>query len=283
MIDINNIKHKRIFCFGCSFTFGYGTWADILKRHFGDYPKEDFFIPKDQPQMVYNFGKTGAGNYYIFNKIVETSLEYNFTKDDLILIEWSGILREDRFKDGKWYCKGLVTNNSYYSEKILKEWFLDIEGMIKRDYSYIHAMQKMLKADNLDYEMFSMNGVSRYDPANVEVKNRESEAINSLIELYKDTLDELHPSMYKIIFGDETGYPHHRLVLGQKRIDPHPTPFEHLYYLEKVFNFKPSDELRTHTEIVTTDFDFSYLNSINLELDHQEFFMKLKSKYYDNT
>ena len=264
MIDINNIKHKRIFCFGCSFTGGLGTWADILKRYYGDYPREDFHIPSDHPQMVYNFGKAGAGNYYIFNKIVETSLQYNFTKDDLVLIEWSGVLREDRYKDGEWHCHGNVTNNPQYSKALLRDWFLDIEGMIKRDYSYIHAIQKMLKAGNIDYEMFSMNGVSRYDPANMEVKNRESEAINSLIELYKDTLDELHPSMFKIVFGDETIWPEERTPLGTKwhskegdkykvgrYRDVHPSPIEHLDYLEKVFNFKPSDELRTHTEEFT--------------------------------
>jgi hypothetical protein len=254
MIDINNIKHKRIFCFGCSFTAGLGTWADILKRHFGDYPREDFSIPKDQPQRVYNFGKAGAGNYYIFNKIVETSLQYNFTKDDLILIEWSGVLREDRFKDGEWYCKGNITNNPQYSKAVIRDWFLDIEGMIKRDYSYIHAIQKMLKAGNIDYEMFSMNGVSRYDPANMDVKNRESEAINSLIELYKDTLDELHPSMFKIIFGDETVWPEERLILGLRYRDVHPSPIEYLSYLEKVLNFKSSDELTRWTEDCTRDF-----------------------------
>jgi hypothetical protein len=192
----------------------------------------------------YNFGKAGAGNYYIFNKIVETSLEYNFNKDDLILIEWSGVLREDRYKDGKWHCKGNVTNNSDYSDEVVRDWFLDVEGMIKRDYSYIRAIQQMLKADNLDYEMFSMNGVSRYDPAMCIVDNRESEAITNLIWLYKNTLDELHPSMFKIIFGDETNWPHHRLVLGESYGDNHPAPSEHLDYLEKVFNFKPSDELR---------------------------------------
>jgi hypothetical protein len=254
MIDINNIKHKRIFCFGCSFTGGNGTWADILKRYYGDYPREDFHIPKDQPQRVYNFGRAGAGNYYIFNKIVESSLEYNFNKDDLILIEWSGVLREDRFKDGEWHLKGNVTNNPQYSKALLRDWFLDIEGMIKRDYSYIRAMQKMLKADNIDYEMFSMNGVSRYDPANMEVKNRESEAINSLIELYKDTLDELHPSMFKIVFGDETIWPEERLIFGLRYRDVHPSPIEHLDYLEKVFNFKPSDELRTLIEDYTRGF-----------------------------
>jgi len=267
-------NHKRIFCFGCSFTqWRYmPTWADILKYYYKD------------TKTVYNFGQSGAGNYYIFNNIVEKSLEYNFTKDDLILIQWSGVFREDRFKDGYWSTPGNILNQDTYSKSIVKFLF-DEEGMMKRDYSYIHAIQKMLKADNLDYEMFSMNGVSRYDPAHkmMYVDGRESEAIDSLIELYKDTLDELHPSMYKIIFGDETVYPSPRLVHGQKRTDPHPTPIEHLYYLEQVFNFKPSDELRTHTEIVTKDLDYPYLNSLYLELDHQEFFMKLKSKYYDNT
>ena len=279
MIDLNNIKHKRIFCFGCSFTFGYGTWADILKRHFGDYPKEDFYIPKGSPQKVYNFGKPGAGNYYIFNTIIEKGLQHEFTKDDLILIEWSGTDREDRFKDGKWHM-GMQGHND---KAIIRDWFLDIEGMIKRDYSYIHTVQKMLKRDNIDYEMFSMNGVSRHNPVRAEtvygLAPKESEEIDFLVELYKDTLDELHPSMYKIIFGDETAYPPNR--------GHHPLPTEHLYYLEKVFNFKPSDELRTHTEIISKNFDtidyHSMFNNLHSELDHQEFFMKLKSKYYDNT
>jgi hypothetical protein len=154
MTDLNSSKHKRIFCFGCSFTHGHGSWAELLKRHFGDYPREDSYIPSDQMhlQRVHNFGKAGAGNYYIFNTIVEKSLEYNFTKDDLVLIEWSGVLREDRFKDGKWHCRGNVTNNDLYSPAVVRDWFLDVEGMMKRDYSYIHAIQKMLTADNIDYE-----------------------------------------------------------------------------------------------------------------------------------
>lgn len=260
-------KHKRIFCFGCSFTqWKYmPTWADILKYYYKD------------TKTVYNFGRGGAGNYFIFNNIVEKSLEYNFTKDDLILIQWSGVLREDRFKDGEWWTPGNILNQDTYSKPIVKFLF-DEEGMMKRDYSYVHAMQKILEVDNIDYEMFSMNGVSRYNPTSPkkEEKNRESEEIDFLIELYKDTLDELHPSMYKIIFGDETIYP-------PNREDPHPTPVEHLYYLEKVFNFKPSDELRTHTEIISKDIDYPYLNSLYLKQDLQEFFMKLKSKYYDNT
>jgi hypothetical protein len=88
----------------------------------------------------------------------------------------------------------------------------------------------------------------------MDVKNRESEAINSLIELYKDTLDELHPSMFKIIFGDETVWPEERLILGLRYRDVHPSPIEYLSYLEKVLNFKSSDELTRWTEDCTRDF-----------------------------
>ena len=131
MIDINNIKHKRIFCFGCSFTeYTMPTWADILKLHF-----------KNTSTEVYNFGKGGAGNYYIFNRIVEKSLEYNFTKDDLILIQWSGVFREDRFKDGGWNTPGNILTQPTYSKSVVKNWFFDEEGMLKRDYSYIHVIQ----------------------------------------------------------------------------------------------------------------------------------------------
>ena len=142
-------NHKRIFCFGCSFTkYDWATWADILKLHFENKGTE-----------VHNYGRRGAGNYYIFNAIVEASLEYNFTKDDLILIQWSGVLREDRFKDGKWWTPGNILNQDTYSKPIVKFLF-DEEGMMKRDYSYVHAMQKILEADNIDYEMFSMNGLT---------------------------------------------------------------------------------------------------------------------------
>ena len=237
MIDINNIKHKRIFCFGCSFTeYIMPTWADILKLHFENTSTE-----------VYNFGRSGAGNYYIFNTIVEKSLEYNFTKDDLILIQWSGIFREDRFKDGNWYTPGNIVTQPAYSKSAVDKWFFDEEGMLKRDCSYIHVMQKMLECDNLDYEMFSMDGIERQ--LDHHPSSKQYRLFSKLTSLYHDTLKKIHPSMYKILWNNA---PYQKKTnLNPKEL--HPLPTEHLSYLEKVFQFKPSDELRTHVDKITKE------------------------------
>ncbi len=238
MIDINNIKHKRIFCFGCSFTeYIMPTWADILKLHF-----------KNTSTEVYNFGKGGAGNYYIFNRTVEKSLEYNFTKDDLILIQWSGVFREDRFKDGFWHTPGNILTQPEYSKSVVDKWFFDEEGMLKRDYSYIHVIQKMLECDNLDYEMFSMNGIEPIDQ--YSDMYAETPVFGELTSLYHDTLTKLHPSMYKILWNNVP----YRKKINVNDCEFHPLPGEHLSYLEKVFQFKPSDELRTHVDKITKGF-----------------------------
>ena len=239
MIDINNSKHKRIFCFGCSFTqYIMPTWADILKLHFENTDTE-----------AHNFGRGGAGNYYIFNTIVEKSLEYKFTKDDLILIQWSGVFREDRFKDGYWHTPGNIINQQVYSKSLVDKWFFDEEGMTKRDYSYIHSIQKMLEADDLDYEMFSMNGlepVSQY-----YTTTSETPVFSELTTLYHDTLIKLHPSMYDIIFGVNVGVGLGNKIKGET--DYHALPTQHLLYLEKVFQFKPSNELRTRVDKITEE------------------------------
>lgn len=229
-------NHKRIFCFGCSFTqWRYmPTWADILKYYYKD------------TKTVYNFGQSGAGNYYIFNNIVEKSLEYNFTKDDLILIQWSGCLREDRFKDGEWWTPGNILNQDTYSKSLVDEWLFDEEGMMKRDYSYVHVIQKMLEEDNIDYEMFSMNGLqptSDYDTSKqIFMFNFE--------HLYEDTISKLHSSMYEIIWKD--GIVPARKIKGNPKTDHHPLPTEHLLYLEKVFKIE-DDELRTYVDKITKE------------------------------
>jgi hypothetical protein len=253
MIDLNNIKYKRIFCFGCSFTAGLGTWADLLKLHFENTDTE-----------VRNFGWGGAGNYYIFNNIVEKSLLYDFTKDDLILIQWSGCLREDRFKDGEWWTPGNILNQDTYSKSFVDEWFFDEEGMTKRDYSYIHSIQKILECTNVDYEMFSMNGlkpIGQYRTVTTDglELNLERPVFTELTTLYHDTLIKLHPSMFKIIWGSETAHPpvnNIKTKISKENpdgYDQHPLPSQHLLYLEKVFQFKPSDEFRTYVDKITKE------------------------------
>ena len=87
MKNLVTIKINRIFTFGCSFTdYAWGTWANILGYEFPD-------------AKFYNFGKSGAGNHYIFNTLMQADSSYKFTHEDLVIVQWTNISREDRFLD----------------------------------------------------------------------------------------------------------------------------------------------------------------------------------------
>mgnify|MGYP000862638783 CR=1 FL=1 len=95
----------RVFAFGCSLTqYFYPTWADILITHYED--------THEAPGM--NWGRSGAGNMYISTRIWEANAVHKFTKDDIILIQWSNMFREDRYhEDNGWYCPGGFGDRNY--------------------------------------------------------------------------------------------------------------------------------------------------------------------------
>jgi hypothetical protein len=97
-----------------------------------------------------------------------------------------------------------------------------------------------------------MNGlipVSQYEKENPDITNTFD-----FEHLYEDTISKLHPSMYEIMWGTEDipmGAIKERYL--KHGADYHLLPTEHLSYLEKVFQFKPSDELRTHVDKITKE------------------------------
>ena len=79
---------NKLFTYGCSFTkFEWSTWADIVGSTF--------------PEHI-NYGRTGAGNQYIFNHVMQSIAKKEITKNDTVIVCWSGIDREDRFYKSKW-------------------------------------------------------------------------------------------------------------------------------------------------------------------------------------
>ena len=80
----------RIFAFGCSLTqYFYPTWADILIHQY-----------KLKGYEGSNWAKSGAGNMYINMRLWEANTIHKFTKDDIILLQWSSMFREDRYHMG---------------------------------------------------------------------------------------------------------------------------------------------------------------------------------------
>jgi len=75
------MKKSRFFAFGCSFTKwnDYPTWADFIGVNFDNY---------------HNFGKPGASNTYIMQKLVEVDTLFNLNPDtDFVMVALSGFGR----------------------------------------------------------------------------------------------------------------------------------------------------------------------------------------------
>ena len=88
----------RFFAFGCSLTkHKWSTWADAVGLNFS--------------QSI-NFGQGGASNYYIFNKFLETDLEYNFNSEsDVVGIMLTGINRFSwKIRHNHWMTSGEIEN-----------------------------------------------------------------------------------------------------------------------------------------------------------------------------
>ena len=72
---------SRLFTFGCSFTrYFYPTWADFIGIGFKHYE---------------NWGRAGAGNFYITSQVYECHQVNKLQKEDTVLIMMSSIDRFD--------------------------------------------------------------------------------------------------------------------------------------------------------------------------------------------
>jgi hypothetical protein len=75
------MSNSRFFAFGCSYTYWIHnpTWADFIGINYDKY---------------YNFGKPGASNNYIMQKLIEADEVHNFNVDtDYIMVALTGFGR----------------------------------------------------------------------------------------------------------------------------------------------------------------------------------------------
>lgn len=277
---------KRLFTYGCSFTgYVWPTWADILGR---DY------------EVFENYGRTGAGNQYIFNALVETHLRRQLTDKDTVAIMWTNVSREDRYVDREWITPGNIYSQDRYPAEFVKD-FADTRGFYIRDLAIMYATESILKSIGCKYYFFSMVDISnslQYDHQD------DSDDIDDILPYYGDLLTTIKPSVHRTVFGYDwwsrprVRYPwadqhdlstvekNYKSVAGpdwpsfkqylnkdftkidpiivaevtdtkwqwEQKIarvtgeDPHPTPLEHLEYLDAVApDLKISDETRLWT------------------------------------
>lgn len=217
---------KRVFTFGCSFTeYHWMTWPEVIAF--------DLNVP------LYNFAKSGAGNQYIANKLTQAHAKYKITKDDLVIVSWTNVCREDRWVRNQWITPGNIFSQGEYDDKFLAK-FVDPLGMLIRDLSTISLVKNLLENINCQYHFLSMVEIAK-QPDQGGTNNwtgGDSSVFSEVTSLYKNELDSILPSFYKVLWNNDI----HKYKFAREDVlfenmfsDGHPLPDEQLKYLELTF------------------------------------------------
>jgi hypothetical protein len=224
---VDKQKIKRFFSFGCSFTrYAWTTWSDIIA--------EELKVP------YYNYGGAGAGNQYIFNTIMQADAFYKFNENDLIMVSWTNVCREDRYIKDKWQCPGNIYSQNLYS----KEWvdqFADTTGMAMRDFAAIHAVNTILKSKQCQYYFLSMIDITKFfNQYQINDENLKNETTSTLISIYNNSLSTIISNFYDVLWNGEIN---NKINKNKKKFncrfnDPHPSPIEHYEYLKESLKYE---------------------------------------------
>lgn len=232
---------KRFFAFGCSYTFySWPTWADFLGLSAEEY--ENWAIP-------------GLGNQAIFERVVEANTRKKFSKDDVIIIQWSSHLRYDWFnrhslkdRTSNWRTNGSIF--SIQNKEILDpHWFyhfFDEFGFLYHTLNFISAAQSLLDAIGCQYYMTGMG----------DIRNLGHDLIDDTD--FKENLSEIDKSWHKypdLLFYEKTIWRDHEHIwlepqqsyaqkhkekffkfADRKRIvtDLHPSPWHHSQWIKEI-------------------------------------------------
>lgn len=214
-MNIDYSKVKRLFVFGCSFTnYKWPTWADVLSKS----------IPNAE---YYNFGHRGLGNLFIASRLSEISARYKFNENDLVIVMWTSIVREDRYLKDRWIGSGNIYNQKIYPESFVKE-FADINFYLIRDHALINLSMGYLKSlacQSLNLFSFSLTNIEGYE---IQEKNFSSQCN----ELYNFNIDDK-----KILINyfannkNDKNYHTYDTMTSGVRTDGHPTTYAYYEYL----------------------------------------------------
>jgi len=204
----------RLFTFGCSFTnYHWSTWADCLAPEFDSFE---------------NWGQSGAGNHYIFNSIMEADQRHYFGAGDTVVVCWTNVMREDRYTD-RWQTLGNITTCSIYNSGYVKDAITE-RGCLIRDIALIKAASSFLnKCAGVTTKFLAMCDIMNPQQFDYSLGDQD------IFDLYSTVLNNIMPSYQTVLYP--TGW--------KQSDDPHPSPAEHLAYLDAVLpGWVTKDETR---------------------------------------
>lgn len=164
----------NLYTFGCSMTsYNWPTWADILGREFNYYE---------------NWGRSGAGNNFIFNSIIECLTKNNLDNNDTMIIMWSGITRIDYYQMNEW-----THYHSIFDKKLPVSCPLGAEII---SYALFAAIEKILSATKINYSMLRFLDYDTDSKAG---------------QLYKHTIEKIRKIQFPMIEKEVVSTTQHKL------------------------------------------------------------------------
>lgn len=248
--------------FGCSYTeYGYPTYASFLGQHF---------------DIRENLGMCGAGNRYIFHKLIATlkildKADVKFTENDLITIQWSGLPREDKILTGatRYPTCGYIGSQNTYSEKYVRKYF-SIEQNFLELINYIHACKIILENLGCQYKMFYMMDFDQEDFLgeafqghifNEQFDNLATSGyLSELKRILPENIESLETYRMKHTMDKEVQYCY-SFDDGNGNIetcdDTHPHPYTHHEYAKYLSTFLKEDLMKKNPRDYSELFKFT--------------------------
>lgn len=221
---------NRLFTFGCSYTgYHFPTWANYFGLAFDRHIQ---------------YGRSGAGNRYIFNSFIHALHKYNISSNDYVSISWTSFLREDRIfnKDDSWNVTGNIYSQHVYPDEWVDNYFNPIQNIVEF-LGYIKSLLAFQKALGFKLLMFNMSeykipglfGEPSYvpdDKLKQHIKYTEELGLQDLI----NSIEELNflPSIHSTVTKVDSNPVRYFINDNKIYIDLHPTSTTQLKYVRTI-------------------------------------------------
>ena len=186
----------RLFTFGCSFTnYKWQTWADIIGTQFNEFQ---------------NWGKAGAGNFFISSNLYECHSINKITKDDVVLIMFSSIDRFDFINQkSDFETNGSIygENHSLFGDFVFNKW--SEEFALYNSWFSITSVKQLLDSIGCEYQLMKSFNFNQIDgPREYKKPNNVHQRVDICLELINEmivgeNLTEFHTKKNQHYYFDD--------------------------------------------------------------------------------
>ena len=178
---------SRLYTFGCSFTsYRYPTWADFVGQEFDVYE---------------NWGKSGAGNFYIASQLYECNQINKLTKDDHVLIMLSSFTRYDFIDDTSYFhTPGNIYSQDYLDEKFKTKYWSQEYGFYI-SWFCTNSIIHLLKSIGCKYKIMCAFDLLKVETDSYLFEDSSKPRIGSCADYFKEVLPKVNMKEW----FDETG------------------------------------------------------------------------------